>query len=308
LKFTHVYTGVGAQTTDVTVLGEVVGGIPIDELITVNVPIATMNKLIMYKSSWPIGFDPLTATGNNVQPSPNVGLALAKILGSKIVSLTEKYTLTSSPSGTNDDAGRLAQSVKYYFDNNTFTLGNSSTLSSIPEEAIKSINVTALTITALDTVLVDIETRVGDTIYTPALKDLFEQAVAYNRVGITGTTINSNDIPTSFVNVKHNSVNDWPVYGVTFQESDTMMLFVKYTIGKVRRYGIDPTVVNGLDPAFTVSPVLTLTFGGRTFDIPIGSRDPNNLGPDDDTEGGDSATIVKTYGIKLVATNASSVF
>ena len=262
----------------------------------------------MYKSAWAVDFDPLLAAGTNVQPSPHVGLALAAMLSSKINTLTQKYTSINSPAGFTDDAGRLVQSVKYYFDNNTFTLGTSSILSSIPEEAIKSINVTSLTVTALNSILLNIETADGDTIYTPALKNLFEQAVAYNRVGYVGTTINSSDVPATFVNVKQNSVNDLPVYGVTFQESDTLLLYVKYTIGKIRRYGIDPTVVAGLDPAFSVAPVLTLSFGGRTFDIPIGSRAPGNTGPDQDTENGDSSVILRTYGIKLVATNASSVF
>jgi hypothetical protein len=232
---------------------------------------------------------------------------LAKTLGSKINTLTQKYTLINSPSSSTDDANRPIQSIKYYFDNNTFTLGTSSILSSIPEEAIKSVNVTTLAITALNSILVDIETAEGELLYTPALKDLFEQAVAFNRVELVGTTINPSDVPSSYVNVKQNSANDWPVYGVTFQELDTLLLYVKYTIGKIRRYGIDPTVVAGLDPAFSVAPVLTLTFGGRTFDIPIGSKDPNNTGPDQDTEG-DSALIVRTYGIKLVTTNNPSVF
>ena len=299
-----------------TVLGEVAVGPTPDDLIVVNVPVATMNKFIMYKSSWTIGFDYLTTGGT--QPLPYVGLAFSNLLA-KITALSTAYTMTTSAPYTVDDNpdytdgvgstfGRLVQSVKNIFDNGNFTLSGSTTLSAIPVEAIKSITTTGLVITALTSIFLDIETPQVPTTYTPALQDMFEQAVAYNRIGITGTAVSSGDIPAAFNMVKNTTTpNDWVVHSVQFQESDSIVLYVKYTIGKIRRYGIDPTVAAGLDPTFSLAPVLTLTFAGRTFDIPIGSKDPNNLGADQDTEG-DSSTITRLYGIKLVATSAASHF
>jgi hypothetical protein len=86
-------------------------------------------------------------------------------------------------------------------------------------------------------------------------------------------------------------------------------------MGAVRRYGIDPSIVSGLDPIWQTAPSIKLTFNGKSFDIPIGSSSPySGLTGSGSTGGSDADTELSTNGqmrtlaIELLASPNKSNF
>jgi hypothetical protein len=148
------------------------------------------------------------------------------------------------------------------------------------------------------------------------IQNLFEQAVAFQRVNDVKTE------PVSSLSGLASTTGPWTsastIYSVSLVEGDTMSLYIQYKMGQVREYGIDPTVVAGLGPKFTSAPVYQLTFAGRTFNIPIGTRDTNpsgyansyNMGQFTENEISLNNNGTQTIELRLIASppNVKSVF
>jgi hypothetical protein len=155
----------------------------------------------------------------------------------------------------------------------SYTFNSNSLLNIIPAESIKSIVKLGRNTPVLGGptgVLNDIDTTFKT--YREPLTNLFEQAVAFGRAddNLPQTVSSMGALPMG-------NSTPWQtgsrIYGVDFKVGDTLSLFLKYGLGSRRQYGIDPTVAATI-PGFTNSPVYSLTFNGKTFNIPVGIRDP----------------------------------
>lgn len=197
-----------------------------------------------------------------------------------------------------DDAGVTGpQIVKYMADNNIngdgATFSSQSLLNFIPVEAIRSITQTGMRIDKISDVIANVDTTINK--YVDPLTNLFEQSVAYQRV------TNSNIYPVSIVPSELlDSDSPWTnaakIYGVDFNNGDSLTFYVRYTMGAVRRYGIDPTFVSGLGPEWQNAPSIKLTFNGKSFDIPIGSSSLNSGLTGGGTTGGTDADTELSLG------------
>lgn len=221
-----------------------------------------------------------------------------------------------------DDAGvtcaQMGMIITQQPSGGQYTYSSNSLLNKLPIEAVKSIKLSGRQVqpfNGVNGIFKDIDTTMNT--YRPPLQNLFEQAVAYQRVtdSQTKTVSSSSGLGTTAGPWLNNST----IYGVDFYENDTLSLFIKYEFGQIRQYGIDPTVVSGLGPQFTSAPVYQLTFAGKTFNIPIGQRDinssvyPNNYNMDQFLTDEKSLTTnnsTLTVEIRLVATQplVQSVF
>ena len=198
-----------------------------------------------------------------------------------------------------DDAGITGPQIsKYMADNNISGVGatfsSQSLLNFIPVEAIRSITQSGLQIDKVSNVVRNVDTTMP--IYVDPLRNLFEQSVAYSRV------TDSNIYPVSIVPSGLTGSNSpWTtaakIYGVDFNDGDSLTFYIRYAMGAVRRYGIDPTLVGGLDPIWQNAPSITLTFNGKSFDIPIGSSSTySGLTGGGTTGGSDADTELSTGG------------
>jgi len=197
-----------------------------------------------------------------------------------------------------DDAGVTGpQIVKYMADNNIngdgATFSSQSLLNFIPVEAIRSITQTGMRIDKISDVIANVDTTINK--YVDPLTNLFEQSVAYQRV------TNSNIYPVSIIPSELlDSDSPWTnaakIYGVDFNNGDSLTFYVRYTMGAVRRYGIDPTFVSGLGPEWQNAPSIKLTFNGKSFDIPIGSSSLNSGLTGGGTTGGTDADTELSLG------------
>lgn len=217
-----------------------------------------------------------------------------------------------------DDAGVSGpQIVKYMADNNISGVGatfsSQSLLNFIPIEAIRSITQSGLQIDKVSNVVGDIDTTIAK--YVDPLRNLFEQSVAYSRV------TDSNIYPVSIVpaSLKTSPSNPWTtaakIYGVDFVDGDSLTFYIRYAMGAVRRYGIDPSAVAGLDPIWQNAPSITLTFNGKSFDIPIGSSSAYSGLTGGGTTGGSDADTelssggqLRTLAVQLLASPNKSNF
>ena len=198
-----------------------------------------------------------------------------------------------------DDAGVTGPQIsKYMSDNNISgagaTFSSQSLLNFIPVEAIRSITQAGLQIDKVSSVVRNVDTTMP--IYVDPLRNLFEQSVAYSRV------TDSNIYPISIVpSALTGSNSPWTtaakIYGVDFNDGDSLTFYIRYAMGAVRRYGIDSTLVGGLDPIWQNAPSITLTFNGKKFDIPIGSSSAySGLTGGGTTGGSDADTELSTGG------------
>jgi hypothetical protein len=224
-----------------------------------------------------------------------------------------------------DDAGISGPAIiQYMADNNITGIGATfspnSLLNFIPVEAIRSITQLGFRIDKVADVVTDIDTTLPT--YVDPLRNLFEQSVAYSRVTDSVEYLPS-IVPSSlrvrFAPDGTTLATPWTsvakVYGVDFVDGDSLTFYIRYAMGAVRRYGIDPSVVAGLDPIWQNAPSIKLTFNGKSFDIPIGSSSPysgltgggTTGGSDRDTElsiGGQ----LRTVAIQLLASPNKSNF
>lgn len=217
-----------------------------------------------------------------------------------------------------DDVGASGpQIVQYMADNNISGVGatfsSQSLLNFIPVEAIRSITQSGFHIDRISDTVTNIDTTIPK--YVDPLRNLFEQSVAYTRV------TDSNIYPVSIVpaSLKTSPSNPWTtaakIYGVDFVDGDSLTFYIRYAMGAVRRYGIDPTVVGGLDPIWQNAPSITLTFNGKKFDIPIGSSSAYSGLTGGGTTGGSDADTelssggqLRTLAVQLLASPNKSNF
>jgi len=235
------------------------------------------------------------------------------------------WGLTTGSTGIfSDDIGVSGpQILKFMEDNNISgagaTFSSQSLLNFIPVEAIRSITQTGFQVDQLSNtskstgVIQDIDTTMP--LFVAPLQNLFEQSVAYGRVDNTIVIPVSNVPPTLNTAVG----SPWKVashiYGVDFVDGDSLTFYIKYVVGAARRYGIDPSVVGGLGSEWTHLPALTLTFNGKSFDIPIGRTDPSSGlygsgttgGTDHDTELSNNS-VLYTLAVQLLASSNVSNF
>ena len=275
---------------------------------------------------------------------PNVALLLGSVLdavnmfnGATLIqrypvltNIDNRFTSTNATQ-FRDDAGVTINSIVSLWNGMTFGSSGSSgstgrtLLSIIPSEAISSISNSGMTITALKSVLTDIDTITNSSAnYVPALSNIFAETAAYGRANSKNRIIlsqTSGSIPTGFLGPSGPSgqtggfalsptiAQAWSqtgtnIYGVDFQPGDTLTLYVTYTFTKGRVYTIDPHVVTDLQSnyGFRVGNVASLTIGGVTVKLqklnPDGSVDLSDPSLATDPTGGTQSRI---FGIKLVA-------
>jgi len=296
LMLDHVFTSAAGQTYSYSVLGESAGAIPADESITLEVPIATMNTLLSYSSSW------LNAPGSTgesgYQPLPAVALRLATVVGAKLDALTAG--LRGATAGAEyasdalkvqvagDDASSCKTLVNRFQAISGFTYHGyqksvaieTDYLASIPVEAIQKFETSELETD-------DISEVVGDLVAIPApgstgtanaateplkaaIQTLFEQAVDAGMVvaGNQGADLASapitNGVYASLGEVEAASVagTALPVYGVQWSAGQSLGFYVRFDLTKKRQFTLSAEV--GTANAGRTTKV---TFGGVDFDL-----------------------------------------
>jgi hypothetical protein len=303
---------------DITVLGEGAQAVAVDETIVMNVPLSQMRKLVVFESNWAeyvLGSTGFSATDDGTQPAPKVQLQLDHIIGTALNNLS--CALTGAGPGyqtadkkISDDTATPRNSLPHYFTANSadflFAGVAGGALMSIPQEAIKSIDNKGITGSLLSDVFSHHSTEDADAAtYTPALLNLFEQAVAASKVtvGTTGETgPNANNTGLSDAADLTGAALNWadiadskPAYGVHFQVEDTLSMYVRYSMVKERTYKVDSDITSG---AFTgvsgsTGSELILSYGGVTFSVAA-----------DGAEASDPVT--KIYEIKLKCTEEAA--
>jgi hypothetical protein len=253
---------------------------------------------------------------NNVQKNDGFGNFSTK---TRLRNLDRMFSITGATAGTApfmDDSQTPVYPLATIYSTQQLSGSSGSILSNIPTEAISTISSGGFTLTQLSNILKDIDTikaPPGAT-YFPALINMFEEAVAYNKVdnsvpiavsdfgfsnatsGAAGITGGDPTIATLW-NTQRNT------FGVNFSPGDTMVLYIRYSMSKVRRFQVDPFVTSGLDPRiFTVGQLVSINVKGTSVVIP--------LGPDAWYTEGSNNTVAKLYALTLTATadSASSVF
>lgn len=150
-----------------------------------------------------------------------------------------------------------------------------SILNYIPVEAIRDITRTTTRnlpkLGGATGIFQNIDSSIYGDMYAPALRNLFEQAVAFGRADDT-INLYPSGVPVTLSPSLWTS--GYKIYGVDFQIGDSLSLYINYSVGERRVYGIDPTVMTNL-PGFTNGPVYQLSYNGKTFNIPVGSQDPS---------------------------------
>jgi hypothetical protein len=355
LQFGYVYDANAGTTAQYQVLGELVGPLPYDYGVSINVPANDMSRMLIYQSAWNIldeatgytlqGYlgggagsgttagvtliDPLTGeqystAGSTAWYGPHIAFLLGSVLDNiqlydvdtssysskqRLTNVDSFLSTTGATSGTAtfpDDGGRQLPPVGKVYGGKSFVGATAGVLSFLPSESIASVTNTGFEITDLKSLFVDIDTRTGATAsYVPALHNIFEQAVAFNKVGDSVPVDVSNLGFSSSVNggvtggnpniaaAWNNGLN---IYGVTFAPGDTATLYVKYEMNKVRQFQVSPWVTIGLDPSvFSVGQVLSINVGGSSISLPLN---------DWHTEKTDAQYV--TYAVNLVATERTT--
>jgi len=240
------------------------------------------------------------------QPEPAVALLLQTVLGSYLDDLTAGLTGVTSGTThgsnasnyiTDDLSVQVPNLVRKFQDIKGFTYLNNGLdgdagstgnvvdyLAQIPVEAIHSVNFSPVDTLPLSQVTGDLLSThtAGQTMahtgLSGALESLFEQAVGAGMVttGNTGGTDLSNpaywtSFPTAIGDLETSikaGGSSVPVYGATFAPGQSLGIFVKYNLTKVRQYQLHALADLGATGA---SQVATLTFGGETFDAILGN-------------------------------------
>ena len=316
LKFQCLFEAGATGSYDITVLGEGAQAVTVDETIVMNVPMSDMRKLLVFESNWAeyvLGSTGFSATDDGSQPAPKVQLQLDHIIGTALNNLS--CALTGAGPGYQtaekkiaDDSASSRNSLPHYFTANSadflFSGVAGGALMSIPQEAIKSIDNKGIVGSLLKDVFSHHSTDEADA-YTPALLNLFEQAVAASKVtvGTTGETgPNADNAPLALVEADvtgaavgwTNVADSRPAFGVHFQPDDTLSMYVRYSMVKERTYKVDADITAG---AFTgvsgsTGSTLALSYGGVTFSVAADGSETSD-------------PITKVYEIKLKCTDAT---
>lgn len=212
------------------------------------------------------------AAGTYYQPAPSVALLLTTVLGSVLDELssgltgvtTGSYASDAANYITDDSSAAVPNLVRKFQDIKGFTyLNNGSNdgatgtvvdyLADIPVEAIQSVSFSTVDTLPLSVVTGDLVSTyaAGETMahsgLSGALESLFEQAVSAGMVtaGNTGgpdlsTTDVWATVPQAVQTLEDamngDSSEDLKVYGATFAPGQSLGIFVKYNLQKVRQY------------------------------------------------------------------------
>jgi hypothetical protein len=272
----------------------------------------------------PITGEQVTTAGTTAWYGPHVALLLGSVLDNvqlynagttsyssktRLTKLDSFLSTTGATAGTAtfpDDGGNPIAPVGKVYGGKTFAGSTAGVLSYLPSEAIASVINTGFEITQLKSILVDIDTLTGSTAsYVPALHNIFEQAVAYNKVDDSIPIAVSNSGFSSSINggvtggnpaIAQAWNNGLNIYGVNFNPGDTATLYVKYEMTKTRQFQVSPWVTIGLDPTiFSVGQVLSINVGGSSITLPLN---------DWHTERTDAQYV--TYALNLIATQRTT--
>jgi len=296
LMLDHVFSVTAEQTYSYTVLGEVAGAIPADESVTINVPVATMNTLLSYSSSW---HDAPGSTGQSgYQPLPAVTLRLKTVVGAELDALTAgltgatagaKYAADATKMTVEGDDGSSCHTLVNRFQTiagftyhaqGDATKVETNYLASIPVEAIQKFDTSALVTGPISDLVGDLvaipapgSTGTADATAEPlkaAVQTLFEQAV---EAGMVTTDDRGDDIQAeATAAVGYATLGDveaatvtgtnLPVYGVRFAEGQSLGFYVRFDLTKKREFKLSSEVgtANG-------SVAARVSFGGVDFDL-----------------------------------------
>jgi hypothetical protein len=211
-----------------------------------------------------------------------------------LTGVTSGVTYSSDASNyiTDDDAAQVPNLVRKFQDIRGFTYlsngaddGTTGTvvdyLSQIPVEAIQSVHFSPVDTLPLSEVTGDLTAfhsagaTMGHTGLSGAVQSLFEQAVAAGMVTAGNTagpdltlvaswTGVANDVPQAVLDLESeidgDSSQDMKVYGATFSEGQSLGIFVKYNLKKVRQYQL------------ATNPSTIQSSGGNLWNV-VGSDD-----------------------------------
>jgi hypothetical protein len=273
----------------------------------------------------PITGQQTTTSGSTLYYGPHVALLLSSVLravqydtGSAIVpkdrllGLDGKLSSAGATASFTDDFPRSVTPVSVLYNQQTFGGASGSVLTNIPSESIATVTNSGLAVSQLINLLADIDTvsATAGATYVPALHNLFEQAVSYQKAtdsvpisvsasGFYGNGVTIGSDP-SLLTAWNNGLN---TFGVSFLPGDTLTLYVKYRMTKARRFQVDPWVTQGIDPGvFAIGQVVSITIAGTNVVIPV----PGISGQADWYEEPAGTPVFKTYAIILRATPSTT--
>jgi hypothetical protein len=292
LSLDYLFETTAGQTYTYHILGEVSKTMVADEIIKVDVPIADMNRLLTYSSSWTSA--PGTASSSGWQPLPAVALRLPTVLGSILDAVTHgltggqtgDYAADEDKQALTDASGVSRVTLPSYFrqigefvyrDDAGATADH---LSLIPREAIERFETSDVDTLPLSQVIPDIAVvpEVGatgpygeDEELKAAVQALFEQAVDAGMVQPAGHTLGqATDLSSETIthgdystlgDVRLGQADPLPVYGAQFSPTQTLGIYVKFDLTKNREYQLS----DNLNPN-SGSVSSAISFGGVTFD------------------------------------------
>lgn len=251
LIFDYTYAASAAQTTTMTVLGELesASGVTPDEVIQVNVTVAQLNGLLT------VGAQSAPGVGY-----PEVTLKMAGVRDVLNTAYDSFVLVDNASSGVTfpDGNGDLCDSLQKVFSGRSFTFDATSPLASIPIEAVKAIDYSgALTVkneaaeSVADTKLVagaglaegllrkEVIATTDAMLAGPeaAVRSLYLQALAADRYQQASAPASGTQ-PTS-----QSSSTGW-----NFQENDTLTIYTNLALTKTRKFIPDPDSLVGGTP------------------------------------------------------------
>ena len=276
LALKYVYGDTATQDVKITVYGEQVPAIEADEEIVINLPLADLKGLLTF-SEGATGSPEIDIEGEKLN-YPNINLVPSAVLGSRKVGLKAALRSRVRAGVFADDGSNDVHTLSHHlFASTTYT--DSLLDTSIPIAAIKKQDPQAVEIADLDAVIVPVAVAGGnsatlDDAKKVAVAALFEEAVAQGRVTLEDASPH-----------------------LDLALGDSITLYVRYDLAQTRRYAADADVA--VHSSATGAQTVSLTFGGKTFDITFNNSD------DDAKEIGVGS---KLYAFKFVASAAGSVF
>lgn len=254
-----------------------------------NVPKLALSDVLTYNSNWSTlpTAPAATSAGSSDQPQPDLKLDWAPIEAYLVALHGKLATADTSKRQFADDAGATIDSIGGRFSSplQTFsweTDGVSRSIldTSIPAAAVRRIEESGHTADLLFDGL-QAGPRVagataGVSAETNTLRSLFEQAVNAGLVTKEHQRQSAVDATRSCLELS---------------SGDSMDIYVKYNMTKKRRYVIDADVTPDNTGGFTNAQTVTLSFGGKSFDITLDTADADessNISP-------------YTYKVKLIA-------
>lgn len=253
LIFDHTFVGGAAQTTTMTVLGELEysSGVNPDEVIQVNVTVAQLNALLTVGAQSEAGLG-----------YPEVTLSLGGVRSALNTAYDSFVLVDNASSGVQftDGNGDSCDTLQKVFSGRSFTFDTTSPLASIPIEAVKAIDysgpitvknaaadsVVTTKLVAPDasatagllsrTIIAGTDSSLADT-KEAAVRSLYLQALAADRYQQATAPAGPND-PTS-----QSASAGW-----NFQESDTLTIYTDLALVKTRKFIPDPDSFVGGTP------------------------------------------------------------